>query len=66
MNPEKIELEECQYIHITKKNGELIASIPLIDPNGVVIEKNGYVVVFDHNNQPIFEDKDGEIYLVKE
>lgn len=66
LNDEPVDLEGCQFIHIRKEDGELIASIPLHDKNAAIIQKNGYVVVFGYKEEPEFEDKDGKIYLIDE
>lgn len=58
------ELKGCKYIHIRKDDGELIASIPLEDANGHIINKKGYVVAFGYKDESIFEDREGKIYLV--
>lgn len=58
------ELKGCKYIHVRKDDGELIASIPLEDANGDIINKKGYVVVFGYKDEPTFEDSEGKIYLV--
>lgn len=66
MSQEPRDLEGCQYIHIRKEDGELIASIPLHNANNDIIQKKGYVVVFGYKEEPELEDRDGKIYLVEE